>query len=297
MYSAANPPPTSGSSRKRINMKTIVAHIGPDCDAITSIWLVKMFFPGWEEADLAFVPAGKTLKNLPPDDNPEILHVDTGFGEFDHHQTAADTCASKLLYEEIKRTRGADPALERLVTVINDIDHFREVFFPNPTADFWEFGLESQIDGWRLLYPDNPVKVVDMGMNALDGIYKSFQNKVWAERELKDKGMVFDTKWGKGIGVETSNDDVVHLAQKMGYIVAIRKDPKKGYLRVKALPKDDIDLEEVYNALKKEEPDATWFLHASHHMVLNGSSKNPDMRPTKKTLQEVIDLVKKVTHD
>jgi hypothetical protein len=201
------------------------------------------------------------------------------------------------LYEEIKRTRGADPALERLVTVINDIDHFREVFFPNPTADFWEFGLESQIDGWRLLYPDNPVKVVDMGMNALDGIYKSFQNKVWAERELKEKGVVFETKWGNGIGVETSNDDVVHLAQKMGYIVAIRKDPKKGYLRVKALPKDNIDLEEVYSALKKEEPDATWFLHASHHMVLNGSSKNPDMRPTKKTLQEVIDLIKKVAHD
>ena len=53
-------------------MKTIVAHIGPDCDAITSIWLVKMFFPGWEEASYAFVPAGTTLGKLPPDDNPEI---------------------------------------------------------------------------------------------------------------------------------------------------------------------------------------------------------------------------------
>ena len=159
------------------------------------------------------------------------------------------------------------------------------------TADFWEFGLVSQIDGWRLLYHDNPIKVVDMGMNALDGIYKSFQNKVWAERELKEKGVVFETKWGKGIGVETSNDDVVHLAQKMGYMVAIRKDPKKGYLRVKSFPKPEIDLEMVYNRLKLEEPGATWFLHASHHMVLNGSSKNPDMRPTQKTLQQVIDLV------
>ncbi len=273
-------------------MKTIVAHLGPDCDAITSMWLVKTFFPGWEEALLAFVPAGKTLNGMAPDENPEILHVDTGFGRFDHHQTNADTCASVLLYEEIKRTKGADGALERLVNYVNDIDHFREVYFPNPTADVWDFGLVAQIDGWRLLYPDNPIKIVDLGMNALDAIYKNFQNKIWAEKELKEKGVEFETKWGKGIGIETTNDETVRLAQKSGYMIAVRKDPNKGYLRVKAFPKETIDLEAVYNRLKAEEPDATWFLHASHHMVLNGSAKNPDMRPTQKTLQQVIDLIK-----
>lgn len=277
-------------------MKTIVTHIGPDCDAITSAWLVKTFLPGWEEASYAFVPAGKTLEGKLPDDNPEIVHVDTGFGKFDHHQTADDTCAAKLVYEAVKAEHGPDPALERLITLVNDIDHFREVFYPNPTADFWNFGLEAQIDGWRLLYSEDPRKIVDLGMEALDGIYKSFQNKIWAEKELKEKGVEFATIWGKGIGVETTNDDVVHLAQKMGYMIAVRKDPKKGYLRIKCLPKEDIDLEEVYNTLKSQEPDATWFLHASHHMVLNGSSKNPDMKPTKKTLQEIIEVITKVTH-
>ncbi len=278
-------------------MKTIVTHIGPDCDAITSVWLVKTFLPGWEEAGYAFVPAGKTLEGKPPDDNPEIVHVDTGFGKFDHHQTNADTCAAKIVYETaVKMEHGPDPALERLVSVVNDIDHFREVFYPNPTADFWNLGLEAQIDGWRLLYTDNPIKIVDLGMEALDGIYKSFQNKIWAEKELKEKGVEFETKWGKGIGVETTNDDVVHLAQKMGYVMAIRKDPKKGYLRVKALPKPEIDLEPVYDRLRGDEPDASWFLHASHHMVLNGSSKNPDMKPTQRTLAQIIDVVKEVAH-
>jgi len=274
-------------------MKTIVAHIGPDLDAITAIWLVKTFFPGWEEAMPAFVPAGSTLGGKPPDDDPEILHVDTGFGKFDHHQTAADTCASLLVYEEVKKEHGADPVLERLLALVNDVDHFREVFYPNPAADFWDFGLVSQIDGWRLIYADNPIKIVDLGMEALDGIYKTFQNKIWAEKELKEKGVEFTTKWGKGIGVETVNDETVHLAQKLGYIVAVRKDPKKGYLRIKALPIEEIDLEPLYNELKKQEPDATWFLHASHHMVLNGSSKNPQMHPTKKTLQEIIEVIKK----
>jgi len=179
-----------------------------------------------------------------------------------------------------------------MLTVVNDIDHFREVFFPNPTADFWELGLVTQIDGWRLIYSDNPIKIVELGMQALDGVYKTFQNKVWAEKELREKGVEFRTKWGKGIGVETTNDETVHLAQKMGYAVAVRKDPKKGYLRIKSLPKDEIDLTPVYNTLKAAEPDATWFLHASRHMVLNGSSKNPDMRPTKKSLQQIIDVLK-----
>lgn len=278
-------------------MKTIVTHIGPDCDAITSVWLVKTFFPGWEEAMLAFVPAGTTLEKKEPDVNPEIIHVDTGFGKFDHHQSNADTCAALLVYEEVKKLHGVDAPLERLLALVNDIDHFREVFYPNPTADFWNFGLEAAIDGWRLIYADNPIKIVDLGMSALDGIYKQFQNKVWAERELKEKGVEFSTKWGKGMGVETTNDDVVHLAQKMGYVIAVRKDPKKGYLRIKCLPKEEIDLEELYNTLKTAEPEATWFLHASNHMVLNGSSKNPDFRPTKKSLQEIIKTIQEVAHE
>lgn len=275
-----------------MKMKTIVTHIGPDLDAIASIWLIKTFFPGWEEAVLAFVPAGQTLEKKPPEADPEVIHVDTGFGKFDHHQDDRDTCASLLVYEEIKKTRGADAALERLLAVVNEIDHFREVFFPNPTADFWDLGLATQIDGWRLLYAENPLKIVDLGMEGLEGIYKTFQNKVRAEKEIKQIGIEFKTRWGKGLGVETTNDEVVHLGQKLGYAVVIRKDPHKGYLRIKALPRPEIDLTSVYERLRQEEPMATWFLHASHHMVLNGSSKNPDMKPTQKTLREIIEVIK-----
>lgn len=270
-------------------MKTIVTHIGPDLDAMTAIWLLKTFFPEWKEASLAFVPAGKTLHNAPPDENPEIIHVDTGFGKFDHHQDDRDTCAAKLVYEQTK----PNPALERMVEVVNETDHFREVFFPNPTADFWDFSIISIIDGWRLLYADDPLKLVALVMESLDAIYKAFQNKTWAEKEIKQSGIEFSTRWGKSLGVETTNDEVVHLGQKMGYALVVRKDPRKGYLRIKSLPKDDIDLTPVYNTLGKLDPAATWFLHASRHMILNGSTKNPDMRPTTLKLAQIIDVLKK----
>ncbi|OGG30710.1 hypothetical protein A2973_05410 [Candidatus Gottesmanbacteria bacterium RIFCSPLOWO2_01_FULL_49_10] len=273
-------------------MKTIVTHIGSDLDAITAIWLVKTYFPGWEEANIAFVPAGKTLDGAPPDDNPDVIHVDTGMGRYDHHQSDADTCAAQRVYEVVKASRGADVALERMLAVVNEVDHFREVFFPNPTADFWEFSLVAAIDGWRLLYSDNPIKIVSLAMEALDGIYKTFQNKVWAEKELKEKAVHFDSPWGKAFGIETTNDEVVHLGQKMGYALVIRRDPRKGYIRIKSLPKDDIDLTAVYNTLKEKDPEATWFLHASRHMILNGSAKNPDMRATTLLLEEIIDILK-----
>lgn len=274
-------------------MKTIVTHIGPDLDAITSVWLVKTFFPGWEEASVAFVPAGTTLGKMAPDSDPEILHVDTGFGRFDHHQTDADTCAAVLVYEEIKKQHGADPVLERMVAVVNDVDHFREVFYPDAAADYWEFWVVAQIDGWRLLHGDNPLKIIDLGFQSLDGIYKVMLNKMWAEKELAN-ATGFSTKWGKGIGFDTVNDEVIHQAQKRGYALVIRKDPKKGYVRIKTLPKEDIDLTALYERLKADEPDATWFLHASRHMVLNGSAKNPDMKPSKRTLAELVEVIKKV---
>lgn len=278
-------------------MKTIVTHLGPDLDAITSIWLVKMFLSSWEEATFAFVPAGKTLNDMPPDSNPEILHLDTGFGTFDHHQTSDDTCAAKLVYEEVKKHHGEDKALERMLGVVNDIDHFREVFFPNPNDDIWGFGLHTIIDGWRYMYADNQLKIVELGMSALDAIYKTMQNKVWAEVEIEKNGIEFETKWGKAIAFETVNDEVIHVAQKKGFVLVVRKDPRKLYLRIKSLPLPEIDLTSLYQRLKKEEPTATWFLHASLHMILNGSAKNPDMKPSKRQLSEIIAVIQEVCGD
>ncbi|KKT35446.1 MAG: hypothetical protein UW37_C0039G0006 [Candidatus Gottesmanbacteria bacterium GW2011_GWA2_44_17] len=272
-------------------MKTIVTHIGPDLDAACAIWLIKQCIPGWVDAALQFVPAGKTLNDIPADSNSEIIHVDTGFGKFDHHQSDADTCASQLVLESLEKK---DEALERLVRVVNDIDHFRECFFPNPTADFWDISLPSIIDGWRLLYADNPIKLVDLIMTSLDGAYKMFQNKVWAEHEIKEKAILFDTEWGKAFGIETVNDEVVHYGQKMGYVLVVRKDPNKKYLRIKAIPKKEVDLTPLYEILKKEDPEATWFLHASTHMILNGSTKNPEMKPTTLSLQRIIEITKGV---
>ena len=46
----------------------------------------------------------------------------------------------------------------------------------------------------------------------------------------------FKTKWGKGLAIESINDSVIKLAQLMGYVIVVRRDPRKGYVRIKTKP-------------------------------------------------------------
>ncbi len=102
------------------------------------------------------------------------------------------------------------------------------------------------------------------------------------------------TSKGKGIGLETINDQSVKLSQKLGFAIAVRKDPRKGYVRIKARPDSGIDLTKTYEQLKKMDPSATWFLHASLKMLLNGSVKNPKMRPSTLSLSAIISVLEKL---
>ncbi len=277
-------------------MKTIVTHIYPDVDAIASVWLIHRFLPGWDDAEVSFVPAGETLNNQPPDDNPQIIHVDTGLGRFDHHQTSKHTCASQLvlrhLIEENIIKANYHEALERMIGVVTDIDHFQEVFLPDADSDIYDFLLINIIEGLKIKYA-NDHKIIEIGESLMDGLLQSFFAKVHAEREIK-KGLTFDSKWGKTLACESDNEEVVRLAQKKGFSMVIRKSIKKGHLRIKVLPNSKLDLKEIYDVLKSKDLKASWFYHASGHMILNGSAKNPKSIPTKLTLAQAVGIVKKM---
>jgi hypothetical protein len=280
--------------------KTIVTHFAPDVDAISSVWLLKRFLPGWGEAEVVFVPAGNTLNNQPVDSDENILHVDTGMGLLDHHHLDEYTCAAIRTADFIKNQKQKrqkndfpDHPLVRLLDVVNDIDHFKEAYYPNATADYYDLGLVSVLDGLKLLYPDEPQKLLEFGLIALDGAYKTLQNKVWAENELEANGIEFSSPWGQAIAIETVNDEAIRLAQKKGFVVAVRKDPKKGYVRIKALPDSKADFTNCYTKFKKKDPKATWYLHISKKMLLNGSVKNPESKPTGLTLKEIIKVIEK----
>lgn len=326
------------------NMRKIVTHKSSDIDAICSVWLLKRFYPNWDGAEVVFVNAGEGIeghsasesgdfsKAIEVIDDAETIHVDTGLGALDHHQTADNnTCGASLTLQYVLNNPDSNlhkhdikkEAVKRIVELVIDDDHFQEIYYPDANHDIYEFGVVAIIQGYKLNHQKDDASLVEFVMEILDAILQNLEKKIWAEQEIKEKGIEFESKWGKALGIETINDEVLKFAQMQGYRLAVRKDPNGGFVRIKAIPdrrrasgnvilgrettpesnrswtsQDDeynlgIDLTSAYDKLKELDPEASWFLHASKRMLLNGSTKNPEMKGSKLDLQRVIDILRK----
>lgn len=274
--------------------KTIVTHINPDFDGIPAIWLLHRFHPDFSNAKVDFVPAGSTFKDAPVESDSDIVHVDTGGGPFDHHDTSDYTCAAQKVWEWIKKERNInDQAVDRIVSLATFFDHAKELEYKDAVDDKYDLMAPAIINGWKMVYPGQNEKVVALGEELLDAIYKVFTGKVEAEKIIS-KARKFATRWGKSIASESHNDMIMHLGEKMGYSLVVRKDPKKGNLRIYGRKDKGVDLTEVYGLFLKKDPDAHWFLHSSKCLLLNGSGKRPGMSATKITLDEAVEILKSV---
>ncbi|PIP14634.1 hypothetical protein COY88_01290 [Candidatus Roizmanbacteria bacterium CG_4_10_14_0_8_um_filter_35_28] len=277
-------------------MKTIVTHLSPDLDSIASVWLIKKFLPSWSQAKIEFVPAGTTLDQKTVDSNPNIIHLDTGLGRFDHHQNDKDTCAAQLVYQHLLQqnrlpTKLIKP-LTRLTDLINEIDHFREATFPEAEADRYDLMLYQIIEGLKPK-AENELEIYEITFKLLDGVLQIFSNKINAEEEIK-KGFIFQSHWGKSLALETKNEEASKLALKMGFSLVIRRDPEKGRMRIKIHPLIQLSLDKLHQEILKLDKKGHWYFHPSGRLLLNGSSKNPTLTPTSLSLNKIIEIVKRV---
>jgi len=273
--------------------KLIVTHFNPDLDAICAVWLFRKFTKEFQRAQVVFVPAGETYKNHKVDEDENIVHVDTGLGKFDHHQLNSKTCASKLVFNWLKSKKNelADQkALIQLIEVVRQIDHFEECLWPEPRADRYNFSLDQLLDGLKNAGKIDDQGLIELGLKCLNGVYSSLKIKNRAYEELKE-GVIFETKWGKAIGCLSSVSEVLKLGQKQGFVLVVQKDSNTEHVRIKARPDSKVNLEGIKENLKKLDSDATWFLHSSGRMLLNGSTKNFKMKPSTLSLKKIIEVI------
>jgi hypothetical protein len=275
-------------------MHTIVTHLSVDLDCITATWLVVRFFPEWEGADIVFTPQQVNWEGVVPDSDPNILYLDTGYGRFDHHQSEDYTSATKLAYRHLLKQGWLDDkngkALGRLVSLVNELDHFAECFYPDAASDRWDLGLVQQVGALKQSLGDDR-KVMEIVFTLLDAHLQHFKNKIKAEQEIK-QGYVFQSRWGKTLVMSTRNDEALRLAQKLGFQLVAIKDPEKGGIRIKTPPKKELDLTRLHEQILKKDTRGSWFLHVGRNMLLNGSSKKPDQIPSPLTLQQLIEIIK-----
>jgi len=280
----------------------IVTHRAPDLDAITSVWLLQRFdAQNMGATKLAFVNPGETISahmaeqlgSLPH----EVVHVDTGLGEFDHHQEDRGKqylSAAKLVYEHLSKQRPElqqDKALASLVGYVTDIDQFAQIDWPESKTIRSRFAIEELISGFTLLPNFDDERMVEIGKSLLDSAYASLNLYLEAEEELNSAESV-PLKEGYCVAVLASNDYVIDVAQMQGASMVIKKDPELGNIRIKCRPDFPDDLARLRDAILEKDREGTWYYHPSGKMFLNGSVKKPDQKPSRLELHEVLSLVK-----
>lgn len=275
-------------------MKKIITHINPDLDAVASVWLIKRFLPGWKDAEIGFVAS---KKDLVVDTDAEIIYVDVGLGKFDHHKSSHYSSATKLCWEYIQKQtvntgfkEVEKKAIQELVDIETEIDNALDLSWPESKIGRYYFYFHSLVDGLRGC-AETDSQIMEFGFRALESILLNLKSKIKAEAELKN-GKEFESKWGKAIALTSSNKLVLYRGEIIGYMLVVKKDPRDGSVLIHCHPDSGADLTDAYERVRQLDPQSDWFLHASKLLLLNHASVNPNMRPTKLSLEEIIDILK-----
>lgn len=264
-------------------MKTLVTHINPHLDDILAIWLFKKFQPEFKEAQVEFISASRDKS---AEETANRIFVGTGGGQFDEHKEGLNTCAGSLVFEYLEQ-QGFIPqdltkkALEKLVNWNLLIDTGKA-----PDSQFDEFSVQAFIRT-KDSSEKNSLKSVELGREILNRMLGVMKRK---EQSILDweKRVEFTSKFGKSVAVVSETVDREFCREQVGDFF-LMSDPKYQSVQFFA---PNVDIAEIYDKVKQQDPEAAWFLHQSHHMVICGSSSAPDSKPTKLTFEELIEIAK-----
>lgn len=267
-------------------MKTLVTHINPHLDDISAMWLFKRFQPGFSEINLEFISASRDAGK---DERENKIYLGTGGGKYDEHKGDLEDCATSLVWKDLG-VKGLLPkdeitakALKELVqwNTLIDLGRF-------PSRDYEEFSVPSFIRP-KDSNIESSKKSVELGFEILDRILEVLKRK---QKSLKDweRHIEFESIFGKGIAIESETVDREFCRTHAGDLFLI-VDPKNRSVQY-FTPSFKIDLEPIYNKVKELDPQASWFLHQSHHMILCGGGSAPQFTATKLSFEQLIEAAK-----
>jgi hypothetical protein len=258
----------------------IVGHLHPDLDCLAAIWLLRRW-GGMTRAVLRFVPAGETLDGKPVDADPQIVHVDTGGGRFDHHHTNDPNLSAAELVR--RAVVPEDRTVARLMRYVTQIDHAQADVPPF-------FNVNDLIAGYHLVFPDQPAAVVAAMIGNFDAWY-AYEARQFRLEAAFARRIEFDTPWGLGIAMESDDGGSSRLAFRSGAVLYVYRDGQ-GNTGIAARSRSNVDLTPVYHDLRRLDPGADWYLHPSKRLLLCGTAKAPARVSSKLTLEEIIGVLR-----
>ncbi|HOZ03669.1 MAG TPA: DHH family phosphoesterase [Candidatus Woesebacteria bacterium] len=285
--------------------RLIVTHHAPDLDAIGAVWLLKRFnSEDYASASVSFVDPGDKIsprecENLGFSEE-QVTHVDTGLGEFDHHQPERARqliTATSLVYQHLCQLQPeleTDQALRTIIEYVIEIDHFKEISWPDAGSVRYRFMIHELIRGVEYTDPHNDEFQLRFGLTCLDNVYAVLKHHHKAEKILKEKGQTYQVSGFRLLAIETRNDNTIKLALTQGYDMVVCKDPQRGHIRIKARPDSAVELQPLYQKIIELDQKGTWLYHNSGKMLLNGSYKHRNQVPSPLTINQVVEQIKLV---
>lgn len=269
-------------------MSTLITHINPHLDDIFAIWLLKKFDPKYKNFEVDFISA---THDKGGEETKERVFVGTGGGKFDEHKEGLHTCAGSLVFQYLQ-DEGLIPeddittkALVEMVEWNKDIDMGLA-----PISEFGEFSIQAFIRS-KDSKKETSTEDVELGSKILDRVLEVLKR---TQQSLKDweERVEFESKFGKSVAVKSETIDRP-FCKRMGGELFLMVNPKYNGVQY-FTPSHTLDLSPIYEKVKALDPEADWFLHQSHHMVLCGSSAAPEAKPTKLSFEELIEVAKTV---
>lgn len=266
-------------------MKTLITHINPHLDDITAIWLFRRFHPKFKDAQIDFVSASSVQDGV--ENTDDVIYLGVGRGEFDEHKGDLNDCATSLVWKFLVN-KGYVPTDEVEKTAIEELVEWARLIDLGkmPLQQYDDFSIQAFIrpgDDSK----ESSEKATLLGEEILDRVLQVLINK---HRSLFDweKRQEFSTKLGNFIVIESEYVNRAFCKSQSGDVF-LMVNPKDRSVQYYA---DKCDLEEIYNAVKELDPEADWFLHQSHHMVICGSGSAPDSKKTRLTTEQLTEAVK-----
>lgn len=268
-------------------MKTLVTHINPHLDDIFAIWLLKKYDPKYAPFEVDFISASHGGN----EETEDKIFVGTGGGKFDEHKEGLNTCAGSLVHEYLK-SGGLLPKDQITVKALEEmVDWNKKIDMGTiPIEAYDEFSVPAFIRT-KNDKKEGSLEDVELGSKILDRILQGLKKK---QQSLLDweKRIEFESKFGKSYAVKSGTIDRP-FCKRMGGDLFLIYNPKYPSIQY-FTPSHTLDLSPIYEKLKKLDPQASWYLHQSHHIVLCGSSSAPDSKPTKLSFEQLIEVAKAV---
>ncbi len=254
----------------------LVGHLAPDLDCLAGLWMLRRW-GGYAAAPVAFVAAGTRHPQ-----HAAAVHVDTGGGPFDHHDSVDQHLSSAELVR--RAIRPHDWALEELITEITADDHAR-------TQTPGVLRARDLVTGLHQRFPTDPAQVLAIMEVNFDAWYAAALRRE-QQRQAFAARIEFDTRWGLGVAVESADGVASRDAYRLGAVLFAYRDAH-GWMGVAAQSHSNVDLSEVYAQLSHVDGAADWFLHPNRRLLLCGTAKSPPRVPSSLSLDELIELLQR----